>query len=43
LAPYVLSHRLLLRPEAELQGVTAVSLVESTLAAVPVPVERSAF
>ena len=41
LAPYVLSHRLLLRPEAELQGVTAVSLVESTLAAVPVPVERS--
>lgn len=43
LAPYVLSHRLLLRPEAELQGVTPVSLIESTLAAVPVPVDRAAL
>jgi MoxR-like ATPase len=43
LAPYVLGHRLLLRPEAELQQVTTVRLVESTLAAVPVPLERAAL
>ena len=39
----VLRHRLLLRPEAELQGVTAQSLIESILAAVPVPAARQAM
>lgn len=42
LAPYVLGHRLLLRPEAELQGTTAQGLVDATLAAVPVPAIRPA-
>ena len=37
LAPYVLAHRLLLRPEAELQGVTALRLIDETLAVLPVP------
>lgn len=33
----VLRHRLILRPEAELEGLTADQLIESVLAAVPVP------
>ncbi len=41
LAAPVLAHRMILTPEAELQGATALSLVESVLAAVPVPIERS--
>ena len=40
LAPYVLAHRMLLRPEAELQGTTAVSLLEATVSALQVPTER---
>jgi MoxR-like ATPase len=43
LAPYVLGHRLLLRPEAELQGMSSHSLIDSILAAVPVPATRPAY
>jgi MoxR-like ATPase len=32
-----LRHRVVLRPEAELEGVTADSVIESILATVPVP------
>jgi MoxR-like ATPase len=41
LAPYVLAHRLLLRPEAELQGTTGLQLIDATLAALPVPSDRA--
>ena len=37
LAAPVLRHRLILRPEAEIEGVTADRVVESTLAEVEVP------
>jgi MoxR-like ATPase len=37
LAPPVLRHRLLLRPETEVQGVTADVVVQNLLASVPVP------
>lgn len=40
LAPFVLGHRMLLTPEAELQGLTAQDLVARTISAVPVPVTR---
>ena len=40
LAPHVLAHRLILSPEAELQGVSANSLLERVLAEVPVPSAR---
>ncbi|MBX6391338.1 MAG: MoxR family ATPase [Frankia sp.] len=43
LAPYVLGHRLLVRPEAELTGVTAHGLLGGVLAAVPVPGQRPAL
>jgi MoxR-like ATPase len=33
----VLRHRLILRPEAELEGITPDRLIDSVLAAVPVP------
>ncbi len=36
-APAVLSHRLLLRPEAELERFTTVDAVRNVLSAVPVP------
>jgi MoxR-like ATPase len=41
LAPFVLPHRMLLRPEAELQGRTAQDLLAETLTSVPVPSERA--
>ena len=37
LAPATLGHRIALRPEAELEGVTTASVLDSVLAAVPVP------
>ena len=37
LAPSTLRHRIRLRPEAELDGVTADGVVEGVLASVPVP------
>ena len=37
LAPATLRHRIRLRPEAELDGVTADGVVESVLAGVPAP------
>ena len=37
LAPATLAHRVALRPEAELEGVTAESVLSSVLASVPVP------
>jgi MoxR-like ATPase len=40
-APNVLPHRLILRPEAELQGVTGEGLIDSILSAVPVPHDRA--
>jgi MoxR-like ATPase len=40
LAPYVLGHRMLLTPEAELQGHTSASLLEQITASVPVPQDR---
>ena len=42
LAPHVLTHRLILTPEAELQGVSAAGLLERVLAEIPVPAERDA-
>jgi MoxR-like ATPase len=43
LAPYVLTHRLLLRPEAELNGATPEGLLGGILASVPVPGLRPAY
>jgi MoxR-like ATPase len=40
-APNVLAHRMILRPEAELAGRTAEGLVDGILSAVPVPRERA--
>jgi MoxR-like ATPase len=40
-APYVMAHRVLLRPEATLQGASALAIVQDVLRAVPVPYERS--
>ena len=37
LAPFIFGHRMLLSPEAELQGLTAADLVRQTLDAVPLP------
>ena len=37
----VLAHRMILRPEAQMQGHTAESLLDSILSAVPVPHERT--
>jgi MoxR-like ATPase len=39
LAPHVLPHRLILRPNAELAGITAVDVVTDVLAGMPVPTE----
>jgi len=39
LAPHVLPHRLILRPNAELAGVTAVDVVTDVLGGMPVPTE----
>lgn len=36
-APYVMGHRLLLTPNAELDGVSVLNLVDRTIAAVPAP------
>jgi MoxR-like ATPase len=38
-APVVLAHRLIVRPEAEVEGVSASAIVERVLQAVPVPKE----
>lgn len=43
LAPYVFAHRMLLRPEAELSGATAESLLGSIVASVPVPDQRTGY
>jgi MoxR-like ATPase len=40
MVPYVLGHRAILRPEAELQGRTNHDLLQSILASVPVPQRR---
>ncbi len=40
-APYVLPHRMVLRPEAELQGRTAADLLDQVLDSVPVPQQRA--
>src|SRR3954447_5319570 len=40
MAPAVLAHRILLRPEAELAGHTAEDLLATLLASVPVPTQR---
>lgn len=40
-APFVLPHRMMLRPEAELQGRTAEDLLDQVLASVPVPQQRA--
>jgi MoxR-like ATPase len=36
-APLVLPHRLIVRPEAEIEGITAERVIERILAAVDVP------
>lgn len=41
LTPVVLSHRLALRPEAQMRGSTAQDLIDSVLAAVKIPIHRS--
>ncbi|ABW13195.1 ATPase associated with various cellular activities AAA_3 [Parafrankia sp. EAN1pec] len=43
LAPYVLAHRMILRPEAELSGATAESLLGTITASVPVPDQRASY
>ncbi|EFC85056.1 MoxR family ATPase [Parafrankia sp. EUN1f] len=40
LAPYVLGHRMLLRPEAELSGATSESLLGAIMTSMPVPDQR---
>jgi MoxR-like ATPase len=40
-APFVLAHRMLLRPEFEIQGRTAEELLDTVLASVPVPQQRA--
>lgn len=40
MTPYVLGHRMILRPEAELEGGTAESLLSTILASVPTPQDR---
>ena len=37
LAPIVLAHRLILQPEAELQGRTAADIIARAMQSVPVP------
>ena len=37
LAPYVIAHRLILSPEAQLQGITAVQVLDQILASIAVP------
>jgi MoxR-like ATPase len=41
LAPPVLSHRMLLTPEAAMQGRTPAEVVDDVMRAVPVPVVRT--
>jgi MoxR-like ATPase len=41
MAPFVLEHRMILRPEAELQGRTATELLQGIIASVPVPQQRA--
>jgi len=40
LAPYVLSHRLILKPEAKFDGVTAEDVIATILERTPVPIQR---
>jgi MoxR-like ATPase len=40
-APNVLAHRMILRPEAQVQGHNAEALLDSILSAVPVPQDRA--
>ncbi len=40
-APYVMAHRVLLRPEATIQGATSAGVVTDILRAVPVPYDRA--
>jgi MoxR-like ATPase len=41
LAPYVLAHRVMVRPETDLRGQSADDIIRSVVASVPVPQERS--
>jgi MoxR-like ATPase len=41
LAPSVLAHRMIVRPEAELRGLTSEALVKRVLSAVPSPVPQT--
>ncbi|HLL64458.1 MAG TPA: MoxR family ATPase [Micromonosporaceae bacterium] len=41
MVPYVLAHRTILRPEAELQGRTSTELLQGILTSVPVPQQRT--
>ena len=41
MVPYVLGHRMILRPEAELQGRTPDDLLQTILTSVPVPQQRA--
>jgi MoxR-like ATPase len=40
LAPFVLSHRIILKSEAKFEAITAEDIIESIIARVPVPVQR---
>lgn len=40
LAPFVLSHRIILKSEAKFDGITAEDIIDSIIARVPVPVQR---
>lgn len=42
-APYVLEHRIILKPEARIQGTTIGSVMQSILAQIPVPVLHEAL
>ena len=41
LAEHVLAHRIILRPEAELRGLTGAEVVRTAVSSVPVPVQRA--
>jgi MoxR-like ATPase len=43
MAPLTLAHRLILRPEAQMRGATAESLIADLLSAIPVPVEAKKY
>jgi MoxR-like ATPase len=40
LAPFVLSHRIILKSEAKFEGISAEEIVTRVIARIPVPIQR---